>query len=215
MATLYLGIDPGKSGAIAVLDELGGFEKVLSTPVVKAGKGGGRAEYDLVEIRTVLDGWRRAGQLFVTVEKSRALPALFNRKRRATEGEEATAGEQDPAVSVPYSVGGFIANFNRGVARGWEWMLVGMEIPYQLVEPMSWQHVMLAGTSGTDTKQRSVLAAHRLFPNVSLRRSERARAPDHNWSDAILIAEFGRRMRTGALELPKRRPAPPPPPLFR
>ena len=214
MTTYYLGVDPGKSGAISILDEAGGLEKVLPIPVVRgAGKGGNRSEYDLVEIRGVLEEWRRVALLFVTVEKSRPLPMTFNRKRKGPiePGEEMPDDEGPP----PMSIGGSIVNFHRGVARGWEWMLVGMGIPHQLVEPMSWQAVMLAGTSGTDTKQKSVLAAHRLFPNVSLRRTAKSKVLDHNLSDAILIGEFGRRMRVGALEVPGRKAPPPPPPLFR
>jgi hypothetical protein len=53
---------------------------------------------------------------------------------------------------------------------------------------------MLEGTQGDDTKQRSIIAAKRLFPEVSLRRTERSRKDDDGISDAILLAEYGRRI---------------------
>jgi hypothetical protein len=52
---------------------------------------------------------------------------------------------------------------------------------------------MLAGTPGEDTKQRSVIAAQRLFPNVSLLPTPRCKKPSDGIADALLIAEWGRR----------------------
>jgi len=215
VTTLYLGVDPGVTGAIAVLDELGAVEKVIGMPMVKAPSGkGSRTDYDVPAIRDFFEGWQKVGQLFVTVEKSVPMPGTFPRKKpkKEEEGEEMP----DDAGPPPMSVGASIANYHRGGAyRGFLFMLITMRIPHQFEVPQAWQNVMLAGTAGKDTKVRSVLAAHSLFPAVTLRRTERSKGLDHNLSDALLIAEFGRRMRTGALEVPGRRPPAPPLPLFR
>lgn len=48
-----------------------------------------------------------------------------------------------------------------------------------------------------DTKAMSILAAHRLFPGVSLLRTDKCKKPDDGMSDALLIAEYGRRVLMG------------------
>lgn len=166
--TLFVGVDPGKVGALAVLSEAGAIVETVATPVVK----GDRPEYDLPEIRDFFVHYlaEAQGQLRVTVER---------------------------AAPMPPKLGGSAANFARGVARAWEWMLVALGIPYQLVPPQAWQRAMLLGTSGDDTGQRSIMAAKRLWPAADLRRSERARKDDHGITDALLIAEFGRRAFVG------------------
>ena len=238
MTTLYVGVDPGVTGALAVLDEKGGVEKVVGMPTVlaRAGKGS-RTDYDVPAIRDFFEGWQKVGQLFVTIEKTVPMPGTFARKRPAKDGpvepNDPHAFVRSEDLRTPWcalcrhdkgdrihqeelGVGASIANYHRGGAyRGFLFMLITMRIPHQFEVPQAWQNVMLAGTAGKDTKVRSVLAAHSLFPGVTLRRNERSKGLDHNLSDALLICEFGRRMRTGALEVPGRKKAEPPLPLFR
>lgn len=168
--TLYLGVDPGKSGALAVIEADGRARDVVLMPVVT---GDGRPEYDVPVIRDLLLAWKGEG-VFVTVEKQQPMPLAH---------------------------GGTIANFNRGMGRaGWEWLLVALKIPHQLVAPRTWQAVMHAGTSGTDTKQRSIIACHRLFPDVSLTKSARANKDLDGKAEALLLAEYGRRTALGRSE---------------
>lgn len=172
-----IGVDPGKQGALCLLDEDDeAIIRLVPMPLLRAstirGKKRGRDEYDLQEIHRQILQWTAGGLVgFVTVEKSQPMP--------------------------PRMPGGGLANFQRGVMRGWEWMLVGIGLPYQLVAPRTWQKVMHAGTPDGDTKQRSVIAAQRLFPGVSLRRSERSRKDDDGCAEALLLAEFGRRTTNG------------------
>ncbi len=58
---------------------------------------------------------------------------------------------------------------------------------------------MLRGLPGKDTKTKSILAASRLFPRVDLRRTARSKVAHDGLTDALLIAEFGRRLRTGKI----------------
>lgn len=169
----FMGIDPGKLGGIAVVDPEGHVVTVQPTPIVDGQKG--RPEYDLPGILKALCFHAGAGPsagVFVTVEKAQPMP--------------------------PKMPGGSIANFHRGVGRGWEWMLCALGIPYQLVAPVTWQKAMHAGTPGEDTKQRSILAAQRLFPGVRLQRTERCRLPSDGLAEALLLAEYGRRVHGGA-----------------
>ena len=68
----------------------------------------------------------------------------------------------------------------------------GVGFPCEEIVPRVWQKVMLSSGTG-DTKSRSVEKAMQLFPRVSLLPTPRCRVPSNGMSDALLIAEFGRR----------------------
>jgi hypothetical protein len=184
---LYAGIDPGKKGAIAILDAAGDFAFLGTIPLVAAGPKG-RDEYDIPAIRDLFEPLHKAaGGLFVTVERLHAMPVMFARKKKP--GQEV----------ADTSAGGSIVNFNRGVSRGFEWLLIALRIPHLAVPARTWQGVMHEGTPGTDTKQRSILAAHSLFPSVSMHRTARSKKLDDGCAEALLLAEYGRRTRRGLL----------------
>jgi hypothetical protein len=183
----FLGVDPGLLGAIAALDDAGRAIEVVPTPIILAPPGG-RADYDLDGIRDVLERHLRAvGGAFVTVEKLHAMPMRFRKKGDSAKGEESQGS-------------GVIANFNRGMARGWLWMLAGMGVPIErreLVLPQTWQRVMLVAAPGADTKAQSIAQARRLWPGVSLLRSSRARLESDGMADALHIAQWGRQQFMG------------------
>ena len=177
---LVIGIDPGKKGALAVLSIIEGILEVRPMPLVAGGKKS-RDEYDIRSITDYLKGYR-ADCCLVTVERSQPLSMIRN-----------PTGLPGADAFKP----GSIAQFNRGVQRGFEWLLTALEIPFQLVAPRTWMKVMHAGAPGADTKQRSVIAAQRLFPGVDLRRTPRCTKDDDGIAEALLLAEFGRRTRNG------------------
>lgn len=168
---IICGIDPGKGGAIAIIDPEGDPSvAVYPMPVVRSAKG--RDEYDEAHIARSLAVFGQTGRRpFVFLEKGQPLPP---------------------------KMGGTAANFQRGYARG---LFVGifhaLTISHELVAPRIWQATMHAGTSGDDLKQRSIVAAQRLFPGVSLLRTERSKKPHDGMAEALLIAEWGRRKLGG------------------
>jgi hypothetical protein len=164
---IFVGIDPGKSGAIAVID--GGAVLIFPVPLITAQPGRGKDEYDVAEIARLFGAF--SPESFVVVEKPQPIP---------------------PTIKA-----GSHAQFQRGVQFGFAWMLEALRIPYQLVAPRTWQRVMHEGTPGDDTKQRSILAAQRLFPGVDLRRSSRARKADDGMAESLLLAEYARRTKNG------------------
>lgn len=98
------------------------------------------------------------------------------------------------------------SNFNFGYIVGaLEELLKGLEIPFTKVAPKTWQKEMWQGvalkkkfsstgkTRVNDTKAMSLEAAKRLFPREDFRRNERAKNPDDNKVDSLLIAEYCRR----------------------
>lgn len=71
-------------------------------------------------------------------------------------------------------------------------VLVAYLIPHTLVPPRTWARVMHTGTKDATTKERSVEATQRLFPSVELRVGK-AKKPHLGITEALLIAEYGRR----------------------
>ena len=183
---IVLGCDPGKAGGLVVLDEAGQIVEAVAMPVLKAAKG--RAEYDLVAIRRFLT---RVALDTATFELTAAKGGEMVQRLSPVVLHVTCERAQPLPPSMP---GGGVAQFHRGVSRGlWEGMLAGLGIPYELVSPRSWQSAMLRDVQGSDTKQRALIAAQRLFPGHDFRATERSRKAHDGIVDAALIAEYGRR----------------------
>lgn len=82
------------------------------------------------------------------------------------------------------------ANFELGRCMGeLETMLALMNVPYQQVTPQNWQREY--GISGD--KETHIEAARRLYPSVSMRRTEKCRTDFDGYADALLIATWALR----------------------
>lgn len=95
-----------------------------------------------------------------------------------------------------------------GILKG---LLMANKIPYHLVQPKVWQKEMWDNKDlvvayktivkkdktitkkEVNTKQTSLNAAKRIFPNIDFRKTERCKNPDDNKVDSLLIAEYARR----------------------
>ena len=101
----------------------------------------------------------------------------------------------EPAFCVLEHVGampgqGVTSMFSFGESFGWlEGVLDCYSIPYELVRPAKWKKAF----SVTGDKNTSVAVAKRLFPDVSLRRTDRCRKDDDGMAEALLMAEYARR----------------------
>lgn len=83
-----------------------------------------------------------------------------------------------------------------GRLQGW---IEASGVPYTLVPPQVWARVMHAGTSGDDTKKRSIEAAKRLFPGHDFRLGKSTK--QHlGILEAALIAAFGERQLLGGTQ---------------
>lgn len=141
---IYIGIDPGKSGALAIIDR----NMMNLIPF---------SETDYINAIKVVPS-----ELTVAcVEHVGAMP-----------GQGVT------------SMFNFGQNF--GYIKG---LLEAFQIPYELVRPQKWKKEF--GITGD--KNRSVEVCKRLFPSVSLRRTERCRKDDDGMAEALLMAEYARR----------------------
>ena len=143
---IYIGIDPGKKGAMAIIDG----------------------------------------------ENVRIVP--FDKDEYMHQIAE-TAAAVDPARCVLEHVGampgqGVTSTFSFGESFGWlQGVLEAWGIPYELVRPAKWKKAF----SVTADKNTSIEVARRLFPDVSLRRTDRCRKDDDGMAEALLMAEYARR----------------------
>lgn len=142
----FIGVDPGASGAIAVLDKEGVVVDLFKT---------GESETDVERKLSCSSG--RDG-VFALIERVHSMP------------------KQGVASSFKF---GQSYGFLRGI-------LTANLIPFEEVQPAKWQQAMGCRTKGDKnvTKQK----AGQLFPTVKVA---------HWNADALLIAEYCRRVRMG------------------
>lgn len=140
---IYIGIDPGKKGAMAIID---------GTTIV------------LVPF---------SGKDYINTIKQ--FPSLLTRVCI-----EHVSAMPNQGVTSMFNFG---QNF--GYIRG---LLEAFGIPYELVRPQKWKKEF-----GISDKNSSVECCKRLFPGVSLRRTERCRKDDDGLAEALLMAEYARR----------------------
>lgn len=140
---IYIGIDPGKDGALAMISDVGAASVAVFDP---------------------------------DIYKS-ALRAFSGQARAVLEHVGAMPGQ---GVTSMFSFG---ENF--GYIKG---LLEANKIPYELVRPQKWKKAF--GISG---KNQSVEVCKRLFPGVSLRRTERCKKDHDGMAEALLMAEYARR----------------------
>lgn len=85
---------------------------------------------------------------------------------------------------------GVTSMFSFGTGYGFiQGVLTAFGIPYQLVPPQTWKKAF----SLNSNKQTSIEVCQRLFPDVSLMRTDRCKKPHDGMAEALLMAEYARR----------------------
>ncbi len=168
--TLYIGIDPGLSGALAWLVD-SGFEHAGVVDAVTAERMVGRTK-------------RRDYMPAAMASQLAELCATWapHEPRAAMERVHSLPGQ---GVASTFA-------FGRG-AGIWEGILSALQIPYETVEPARWKKAV--GLAVRADKGESRLMAARLFPQLT---SSLLRAKDDGRAEALLIAEFRRRKEMGS-----------------
>lgn len=161
---IFCGIDPGVTGAVGQLSSE--FEDFVDVQMVPLlPQKSGKKEYDIRGMADMIDfGDGENNQVFVVLEKQHAFP-------------------KQGVVSTGSIMRGY------GI---WEGILSALNLDYITVPPQTWQKELIPGKTG-ETKQRSIAMAGKLFPEVSLF-AGKGRTPHHGLSDALLIAEYARRV---------------------
>jgi len=147
---LIIGIDPGVSGAIAVLDSKGEL----------APKWHKLSETECDAGNFLWEDYPK--ETFAYIERVHAMPKQ--------------------GVSSVFKFGQ-----SYGFLRG---LLIGLGIPFEEVTPQKWQKAM--GCMSKGDKNVTKAKAQQLFPGVKV---------THAIADALLIAEYGRRIRSGELRI--------------
>lgn len=85
---------------------------------------------------------------------------------------------------------GVTAMFNFGFNYGWiHGLLYGLGIPTETVRPNDWKKKF----GVTADKNTSIDVCKKLFPGVSLRRSDRGRVDNDGMAEALLLAKYAER----------------------
>jgi len=167
---MIVGVDIGLTGGIACLKD--GHPPqvvgVIDMPTVSIKKGRGTKNlYDTKCIKDLFAKWPKPIEM-VFIEKTQPLQIGYRSQ-------------------ASHSLG-----LGEGIFVG---LLEGLEIPYEFVKPMIWQkHFGITKAKG-DKKVQSYQVASQLFPAAELM-TPRGRKLDGR-SDALLIAEWGRRHLLG------------------
>jgi hypothetical protein len=138
----YLGIDPGVSGGIAMVNRRGRVVQLAKMPTT---------DQDVLELLG-------DGGTFAILERVHSMPKQGHN-------------------------GAFTFGRNYGALQ---MALAASNIPFDLVTPQKWQTAMGCLTGGD--KNVSKRRAQQLFPGITI---------THAVADALLIAEYCRRIRTG------------------
>ena len=161
---LFVGIDPGLSGGISGIDADGILIFKKVTPIIY-GKDTKRI-YDIPGMISIFKTFQSRIKI-ICLEKTQAFP-----------------GKQGASSTHSIGKGGGL----------WEGIIATLEIPYSIVGPRSWQREIFRDMNHIDSKQASLLACQRLFPNESWLATERSRRPHDGLTDAACLAEYGRRI---------------------
>lgn len=174
---IFLGVDPGLSGALAVLDAQGQPLHLVDTPVMQVGT---KREYDRSEIRRLLRSL--LAREIVQCSNGSILHAFGN-----LQGDVAIIACVELVHAMPGQ--GVVSMWRMG--QGFElWMmaLTMLEVAVETVTPQRWKGVMLDGLP--KDKDASRHRAKALWPQWAERFS---RKKDDGRAEACLIAEYLRR----------------------
>jgi crossover junction endodeoxyribonuclease RuvC len=171
---LLIGIDPGLSGAVAVLDEAGKFVAVHDTPTLQyrtaAKNGKQRHDYLLGSMVQVLDQYHDV--VVAGIEAAGIQPRMLN-------GQAVQKGQMS------------LLHIGRGVGL-WQGIMAALEIPFVVIQPAVWKRQFkLLGQE----KKASLILAQQRWPTAGLTLQKHI-----GRSDALFLAEYTRlQHQTGAL----------------
>lgn len=163
----YLGIDPGKDGAVVVVNSEGRIVFQSLTPTVNVLCKGNKREYMVDSMKQILQDWDHCR--FAVLEKTQAMP-----------GQGGTS----------------MHSLGRGDGL-WEGMLAMAGIKYSRVHPKTWQKLFHFDIGGDNAKAKSAIAAGRLFPGHDFRKTPKCKKPHDGLIDASLLALYAKMVYGG------------------
>jgi crossover junction endodeoxyribonuclease RuvC len=174
---LVVGIDPGLTGALALL-RAGRLIAIADMPVMVKGKGTSKVRHEInpAGLAQVLRSWVPEERL---QQRLRIVVEVVNSMPRAGPPQPCPVCKRDRKAMGSSSV--FSMGDSTGCIRG---VLAALGFSIEWVSPATWKaHFKLAG--GPLQKEAARAQAIRLYPEADL-----ARKKDHNRAEAILIARW-------------------------
>lgn len=168
---IYIGIDPGLNGAVAVINEevIDNLVEVFDTPTMEVQSSGKtRNKYNTAAMAKLLKPYSfdayPEGKVLVVLESVHSMPKQ-----------------------------GVASSFTFGEGLGmWKGIIAAFGLPLELPSPQRWKKEMMAD-QGKD-KSASRYKAIQLFPQLA---AQLSRVKDDGRAEALLMADFGRRIRKG------------------
>jgi crossover junction endodeoxyribonuclease RuvC len=160
---IYIGIDPGLSGALAeIFGE--GNAAVHDTPTMVVSGVKEKRVYNTAAMAHILSPYRGNLEVLVVLESVHSMP------------------KQGVASSF---------SFGQGLGM-WQGIIAALGLPLEMPSPQRWKKEMLAD-QGKD-KDASRFKAIQLFPSLA----DQLKLVKHDGrAEALLMAEYGRRLRSG------------------
>lgn len=163
---IMIGVDPGLTGAIAMVDATGGLMQCADIPICSNGHKTGRMRswVDINELSVLLYDWfvhLRREYVEVTIEEPFVTPVLSSQ-----------------TVASQYDTFGVM---RMALANKCNWLGV------HYVRPAQWKKEL----GVTADKASSIKECLALYPDAPVKR-----AKDHNRAEAILIAHYGLLIRS-------------------
>lgn len=143
---IYIGIDPGKSGGFAIIDD-----GLIITHA-----------YNDEDFVRYMESVSKSGENAIAcLEQVGAMPGQ-----------------------------GVTSMFSFGKSAGFlEGVMQAFGIKYQLIRPQTWKKEFGLNSS----KQKSIDVCRKLFPEISLLRTEKCKKPHDGMAEALLMAEYAKR----------------------
>ena len=166
MSLHVIGIDPGLTGALAVVGP-GGLEHVEDMPVMQRALAAGKVknQVNAAAVTQLLKEWTRG---YDTVE---ILVVLEH------QAPFRIPGNKPQGSSSTFSLG-----HTAGILEG---VVVALGFPHRTVTPTVWKKA-LGLPGGAKNKEVARTRAQRLYPEAAL-----TRVKDHNRAESLLIARYG------------------------
>lgn len=167
MSKTYIGIDIGKSGAIAIIYRDGHID-TYKMPMIKT-------ELDYHSLGQLIREECTGNGIHISFEK---LGVIFGSSKQTAW----SMGEQSGAIEMICICQGI--PYTKVRAVDWQkTMFQGVDV---ILKPGKVKPVK-------DTKAMALMSIKRLFPDLKLTFGEKAKVPDDGLIDAVLIAEYARR----------------------
>lgn len=171
MKVVHIGIDPGKSGALAVY--MDGTWRVADCP--------------LVETSTKVRKNKTTGKVTKTVKKEASPVLMAGLIREAMQDGARVVVHIEKVSAMPGQGVTSMFSFGRNFGQ-WEGVVAAFGCALHYVTPQRWKKAMLAGQP--KGKEASRMRALQLFPYLA---DELKRKKDDGRAEALLIGEHGRR----------------------